>query len=87
MVSQLFTEKAEAVKTLPKTPDNDELLELYGLYKQATIGDNKTDKPNAFNFKAKYKWEAWKDLEGTSQEEAEELYIKLVDKLIAKYTS
>jgi acyl-CoA-binding protein len=27
------------VKTLSKTPDNDELLELYALYKQATVGD------------------------------------------------
>ena len=35
---------------------NDELLLLYGWYKQAEVGDNKTDKPGMLSFKEKYKW-------------------------------
>ncbi|CUM64167.1 uncharacterized protein PRCAT00001760001 [Priceomyces carsonii] len=85
MVSQEFTEKANTVQNLTKRPSDDELLKLYGLYKQATVGDNDTPKPGMFDLKGKYKWQAWSDLLGTSQEDAETEYIKLADELIAKY--
>uniref|UniRef100_A0A915CY46 ACB domain-containing protein n=1 Tax=Ditylenchus dipsaci TaxID=166011 RepID=A0A915CY46_9BILA len=48
-----FEEAAEQVKKLKKTPSNDELLELYALYKQATVGDNNTDKPGMLDMKGK----------------------------------
>ncbi|VEU23784.1 DEKNAAC105012 [Brettanomyces naardenensis] len=85
MVSELFTQKADAVSHMKKRPNDDELLELYGLYKQATIGDNTTERPGLFDFKKKYKWDAWDKLKGLSQEEAEQKYIELADELIAKY--
>ncbi|CAI4474784.1 CQS_1a_G0019400.mRNA.1.CDS.1 [Saccharomyces cerevisiae] len=87
MVSQLFEEKAKAVNELPTKPSTDELLELYALYKQATVGDNDKEKPGIFNMKDRYKWEAWENLKGKSQEDAEKEYITLVDQLIAKYSS
>lgn len=34
-----FLKAAEEAKTLKQKPDNSELSELYGLYKQATVGD------------------------------------------------
>ncbi|KAG0766087.1 hypothetical protein G6F62_009312 [Rhizopus arrhizus] len=82
MPSQQFTTAAEEVHKLPTKPSNDELLELYGLYKQATVGDNKTSKPT-FDIKGRYKWDAWTKLEGMSQEEAEQKYIEFVEKLKA----
>ncbi|GEQ66745.1 hypothetical protein JCM33374_g408 [Metschnikowia sp. JCM 33374] len=85
MVSSEFTAKANAVNALTKRPSDDELLSLYGLYKQATVGDNTTSKPGVFDLKGKYKWQAWEDLKGTSQADAETQYIELVDKLLAKY--
>lgn len=85
MVSATFTEKADAVKNLASTPSNDELLKLYGLYKQATVGDNTSARPSALNFKDKYKWDAWEELKGTSQEEAEQKYIAFVEELQQKY--
>lgn len=85
MVSQLFEEKAKAVNELPSKPDTDELLKLYGLYKQATVGDNNKEKPGLFNMKDRYKWDAWEELKGTSQQDAEQQYIEFVDSLIAKY--
>ncbi|CAG89732.1 DEHA2F22638p [Debaryomyces hansenii CBS767] len=85
MVSQEFTDKADAVQKLTKRPSDDELLDLYGLYKQATVGDNDTAEPSVFNLKGKYKWKAWDQLKGTSQEDAEKQYIKFADELLAKY--
>ncbi|GAO48404.1 hypothetical protein G7K_2577-t1 [Saitoella complicata NRRL Y-17804] len=64
MPSAEFTKAAEEVKNLSKKPTDDELLCLYGLFKQATIGDNNTDKPGMFDLKGKYKWEAWNKLKG-----------------------
>lgn len=77
--------QAKAVNELPSTPNNDELLKLYALYKQATVGDNTKEKPGMFNLKDRYKWDAWELLKGTSQEDAEQQYIELVDQLIKKY--
>jgi len=39
---QEFLEAAENVKNLKSKPNDDEMLELYGLYKQATVGDVNT---------------------------------------------
>ncbi|ORE11022.1 acyl-CoA-binding protein [Rhizopus microsporus var. microsporus] len=82
MPSDKFNTAAEEVKQLSKTPSNDELLELYALYKQATVGDNLTSKPT-FDLKGRYKWDAWTKLKGMSQEEAEQKYIEYVEKLKA----
>jgi diazepam-binding inhibitor (GABA receptor modulator, acyl-CoA-binding protein) len=68
-------------KKFTSRPDNEDLLKLYGLYKQATEGDNNTERPGGFDFKAAAKYNAWEKLKGTPQEEAEHQYIKLVEKL------
>ena len=39
---QKFTEAAEKVKNLAGTPTDDEQKEIYGLYKQVTVGDINT---------------------------------------------
>ncbi|XXZ97907.1 acyl-CoA-binding protein (ACBP)/diazepam binding inhibitor (DBI)/endozepine (EP) [Meyerozyma guilliermondii] len=85
MPSQEFTDIAAKVQNLSKRPGNQELLKLYGLYKQATVGDNDTTQPSAFSFEAKAKWSAWKENEGTSQEDAEAEYIAFAKELIEKY--
>ncbi|KAI9260794.1 acyl-CoA-binding protein [Sporodiniella umbellata] len=82
MPSAEFETAAKEVKELSKTPSNDELLELYALFKQASVGDNTTSKPT-FDLKGRYKWDAWTKLKGTSQEDAEKKYIELVEKLKA----
>lgn len=88
MVSQLFEEKAKAANELPKKPTQDEMLKLYGLYKQATIGDNTNDsRPGMFSPKDRYKWDAWEALKGKSQEAAEAEYIAFVNELIAAYAN
>lgn len=47
------------MKTLKTKPSNDVLLQIYGLYKQATVGDNTTAQPWAVQMEARAKWEAW----------------------------
>jgi len=80
-----FTEAAEKVKELSKTPSNDELCELYGLYKQATVGDVNTERPGMLDLKGKAKWDAWSDKKGISQDDAKTQYIAKVEELIGKY--
>lgn len=41
---QQFEKSVEGVKQLAKTPNNDDLLEIYALYKQATVGNVNTGK-------------------------------------------
>ncbi|MGY6560010.1 MAG: acyl-CoA-binding protein [Nitritalea sp.] len=75
-----------ATKTFTEKPSNEELLQLYSLYKQATVGDNSEDAPSGFNFVAAAKHNAWEKLKGMPQEEASEKYIALVKSLQPKYS-
>ncbi|KAB2006569.1 hypothetical protein E1A91_D11G364500v1 [Gossypium mustelinum] len=76
-----FEEYAEKAKTLPENTTNDDKLILYGLFKQATVGPVNTSRPGMFNMKEKYKWDAWKAVEGKSKEEAMNDYITKVKQL------
>ncbi|KAI8099960.1 putative acyl-coA-binding protein [Halteromyces radiatus] len=84
MPSAAFETAAKEAKGFTKLPDDEILLRLYGLYKQATFGDNTTDKP-LLDLKGRYKWEAWKEHEGVPQVEAEVQYIALVEELKSSY--
>jgi len=69
------------VQNLSEKPDNETLLELYSFFKQATEGDVKGDRPGAFDFKARAKYDAWQAREGLGREAAMKAYIKLVNHL------
>ena len=83
--SEEFLLAAEIVKKLTQTPNNDELLELYGLYKQATVGDNNQDAPGFLDFKGKSKHQAWLKNKGKNTHDSEVEYITIVNKLINTY--
>ena len=68
-----------------KTLSNEELLDLYKYYKQATVGDCNTDRPGMLDFKGKAKWDAWNGLKGTSKEDAMNKYVELADAMAAKH--
>lgn len=81
-MKDLFEKAVAESKTLSQKPDNDTLLTLYSLYKQATEGDLNIDLPsNPFDFVAKAKYSAWENLKGKTKEEAMKEYIALVSKL------
>ena len=64
---------------------DDELLQVYGLYKQATVGDNNTEKPSFIQLKEKAKWGAWNNNKGKAKEAAEQEYVALAKQLLIKY--
>ena len=68
-------------KSLTERPDNSTLLKIYGLYKQATAGDNADKKPGFSDMVGRAKWEAWNGFNGTSAEEAMQQYVDLIESL------
>ncbi len=81
-LQELFQQAVANSKLLSSKPDNDVLLQLYSLYKQATEGDTaETGPSNPFDFVAKFKHEAWAKLKGLTKENAMQQYIDLVTKL------
>lgn len=80
-----FEKAAARTKGFTARPSNEELLELYALYKQATEGDVTGERPGGFDFKAIAKFDAWEDLKGKSKEQAMREYIDLVNTLEKQY--
>ncbi|QLH31200.1 MAG: acyl-CoA-binding protein [Cyclobacteriaceae bacterium] len=72
-------------KELTKRPSNEELLDLYALFKQATEGDVTGERPGGFDFKAIAKFDAWASRKGTSKEQAMQQYVDLVTTLQQTY--
>ena len=68
-------------KKLSERPDNATLLKIYGLYKQATVGDNTEKKPGFGDMVGRAKWDAWNGLKGTSSDEAKQQYVDLINSL------
>ncbi len=77
-----FAKAQEDVKTLTKRPSDQQLLDLYAYFKQATEGDNQTSKPGMFDIKGQFKWNAWKEKAGLSAADAQQKYIDLVNALL-----
>jgi diazepam-binding inhibitor (GABA receptor modulating acyl-CoA-binding protein) len=83
--SDQFNIAANTVKKINRNATDEELLELYSWYKQATIGDVNTTEPLFINFSENKKWNAWKDKKGNNIYTSEVAYINVVNKLIKKY--
>ncbi|KAM7071024.1 acyl-CoA-binding domain-containing protein 7 isoform 2-T2 [Acridotheres tristis] len=80
-----FDGAAEDVKKLKTRPTDEELKELYGLYKQATVGDINIECPGMLDLKGKAKWEAWNLKKGLSKEDAMNAYISKARAMVEKY--
>ncbi len=76
-----FEKAADEAKKLPKRPDNDSMLKLYALYKQATSGDVSGKRPGFTDFVGQAKYDAWVKVKGTPADKAMQDYISLVKKL------
>ena len=71
--------------TLQEDPGNEKKLEIYGLFKQATVGPvgSDTPTPGMFDMVGKAKFGAWQTLgPDLSKEEAMKAYITLIDTLV-----
>jgi len=80
-LDSLFSKAQDAVKTLKPKPSNDDLLQMYAHFKQATLGPNGGTRPSAFNVKDCYKYDAWKGLGNMSSDACKEAYCALADRL------
>ena len=76
-----FAAATEASKTLPERPDNETLLSLYALYKQATVGDVEGKRPGFMDPVGRAKFDAWEQIQGMSAEDAMTAYADLVESL------
>jgi acyl-CoA-binding protein len=76
-----FETAAQEAQKLAKRPDNETMLKLYALYKQATSGDVSGAKPGMFDMVGRAKYEAWEKVKGTAKDAAMQQYISLVQKL------
>jgi acyl-CoA-binding protein len=83
-LKEQFEKAAEAVKQLPKRPDNTTLLKLYALYKQATLGDVRGERPGGLDFAERAKHDAWSKLKGVDQNDAMQGYIGMVESLLKR---
>lgn len=84
-LQEQFESAAARAKDFTKRPTNEELLQLYALYKQASEGDVSGERPGGFDFKAIAKYDTWEELKGKSKETAIQEYIRLVDSLNQLY--
>jgi acyl-CoA-binding protein len=83
-VSDLKAKFDQAVadsKNLSERPDNQTLLKLYALYKQATAGDVEGKRPGFTDMVGRAKWDAWSEIKGTSKDDAMNQYVGLIDEL------
>jgi diazepam-binding inhibitor (GABA receptor modulating acyl-CoA-binding protein) len=72
-IKDQFDYAVQQVRDLPASddgPSDQEKLDMYGLYKQATIGNCVTSQPSMFSFEAKAKWSAWVSRKKMSKEDA-----------------
>jgi len=68
-------------KSLPDKPDNQTLLKIYALYKQATGGDAEGKRPGFADMVGRAKWDAWNELKGTGKAAAMQNYVDLIESL------
>jgi diazepam-binding inhibitor (GABA receptor modulator, acyl-CoA-binding protein) len=80
-INQQFNAAVAQSKQLPERPDNMTLLKIYALFKQATDGDVKGERPGFTDLVGRAKFDAWAALAGKPKNEAMQLYIGLIEDL------
>ena len=82
-LKSLFEQAQQDVTSLAERPDNQTLLQLYALFKQASDGDVQGERPGMMDFINRAKYDAWDKLKGKSADEAMQAYVDLVKSLMA----
>jgi len=81
-LSQPFTQAAESIVSLKDKLTQEEMLILYGLYKQTLLGNNTTPLPSIIAQKDRHKWQAWSSNRGKLKRVARDEYVALANTLI-----
>ncbi|MYN08154.1 acyl-CoA-binding protein [Pseudoduganella aquatica] len=82
-LQEQFDQAMADSKNLPERPDNMTLLKIYALFKQGSAGDVEGSRPGFTDMVGRAKYDAWANLKGTSQDEAKQQYIDLIEELKA----
>ncbi|XP_076092777.1 acyl-CoA-binding domain-containing protein 5-like isoform X2 [Mytilus galloprovincialis] len=81
-----FDAAVKVIHGLPKEgpfqPSYEIMLTFYGLYKQATEGTCTKPKPWSWDIVAKKKWDAWNKLGTLTSEQAMDLYVEELKKIV-----
>ncbi len=72
-----FDKAANDIKVHGKNMSSDDMKVIYGLYKQATVGDINIEQPSFYQLTEKGKWNAWNDQKGKSKDQAKHEYVTL----------
>ena len=76
-----FAAACRQFKAAPDQFTDAERLQLYGLFKQANVGDCNTSRPGLLDPKGKAKWDAWDSNKGKAKDTAMEEYVCKVESL------
>ena len=77
-----FVLAQERVRTLRRPPSNADLLELYALQQQGSLGDVEGDRPGVVDFTGQARYDAWASKKGIDREAAMQRYVALVERLL-----
>ena len=75
-----FQKALDRANAMPTQPPGIQLA-LYGLFKQATVGDVTGERPGLLEVRRRAKYDAWANHRGTDVTVAMEAYISKVDEL------
>ena len=84
-IGEAFQKAQALLVKMSNLPSKDDIMKIYGLYKQSTVGDVNIERPGLFSFdiKAKTKYDAWAAMKGKTKEQAMREYIDLVLEIAA----
>jgi diazepam-binding inhibitor (GABA receptor modulating acyl-CoA-binding protein) len=82
-IETLFGQCVEYVNELDYNPGTVALLNLYGMFKQATVGNVTEERPGPFSIKARKKYDAWETQKGKSRQQAMHEYVIFVSENMA----
>ncbi|KAI9015127.1 acyl CoA binding protein-domain-containing protein [Gaertneriomyces semiglobifer] len=93
-MEQRFLQAVSLIQAVPKEPipgvkppSDKKKVELYGLYKQATVGPCDTQRPGWFDVAGRYKWDAWSKLGKLSKEQAMQSYVELSSEVLQPFST
>jgi len=76
-----FTDAQKRAKQLTARPNNQDLLDMYSLFKQGSEGNVSGKRPGMMDFKRRAMFDAWANKKGMSKIDAQSKYVALVDRL------
>ncbi|MCP4470798.1 MAG: acyl-CoA-binding protein [Gammaproteobacteria bacterium] len=80
-LTEEFQASVDRMNASSATPGSQDMLKLYGLFKQSKFGDTSDKRPGMTKIRERAKFDAWAGNSGTSKDDAMRKYMDLVDTL------